>query len=117
MIFSVERIARITHEANSSLCNAEGDYSQTSWDEAPDWQKSLAVLGVDYLISNPSITVSDLHESWSRQRIEDGWKYGQHKDPVAKIHPCLVPFEQLPPTQQAKDYLFKAIVLTLAQIQ
>lgn len=116
MIFSVEKIARICHEANGSLCNAEGDHSQTSWDEAPDWQKDSAVVGVNYVISNPLAPVSALHDSWSRQKVQDGWKYGPHKDPVAKTHPCLVLFEQLPPIQQAKDYLFKAIVLALAQL-
>jgi len=44
----------------------------------------------------------------------DGWVYGVIKDPAAKTHPCMVPFEQLPAEQRAKDLGFKAIVRALA---
>lgn len=40
--------------------------------------------------------------------------YGEVKDGEAKTHPCLVPYEQLPPAQRLKDDLFAAIVRTLA---
>lgn len=32
-------------------------------------------------------------------KIADGWKYGEAKDPEAKTHPCLVPFDKLPEFQ------------------
>lgn len=32
---------------------------------------------------------------------------------LAKTHPCLVDFNALPPEQQVKDYLFKAVVQSL----
>jgi hypothetical protein len=52
------------------------------------------------------------HESWLREKVADGWVYGPTKDPARKQHPCLVPFAELPREQQAKDYLFRAVVLT-----
>ena len=36
------------------------------------------------------------------------------KDAVRKEHPCLVAFEDLPISQQAKDELFRAVVCGLA---
>ena len=39
--------------------------------------------------------------------------YGPVKDLDAKQHPCMVPFEQLPVEQQAKDYIFRAVVHAL----
>lgn len=50
------------------------------------------------------------HLSWMKQKLEEGWVYGEVKDPEAKTHPCLVPFDQLPREQQAKDFIFRAVV-------
>jgi hypothetical protein len=45
----------------------------------------------------------------------EGWSYDGIKDPVNKKHPCMVNFEDLPKTQQAKDFIFRAIVLMLSK--
>ena len=45
---------------------------------------------------------------------EDGWTYGEVKDPARKTHPTLLPFGGLPAEQQLKDRLFIAIVRALA---
>ncbi len=37
-------------------------------------------------------------------------------DPIAKTHPCLVPYGELPPEQKAKDELFLSIVRALAPL-
>ena len=42
----VEQIAQVAHEINQAYCEALGDNSQTSWEDAPQWQKESAVLGV-----------------------------------------------------------------------
>lgn len=110
---NIEQIARICHEANASLCNSIGDHSQTSWDEAPEWQKESAIVGVQFNIDNPDAPPSASHESWLKEKEAAGWKYGEVKDAEKKEHPCFVPYEQLPPIQQAKDHLFKAVVSAL----
>ena len=53
------------------------------------------------------------HISWMKQKAEDGWVYGPVKDPEKKQHPCMVPFDQLPIDQQAKDFIFRSIVHAL----
>lgn len=42
------------------------------------------------------------HDNWGRQRISDGWSYGQERDDVARQHPLLVPYSKLPDSE--KDY-------------
>jgi hypothetical protein len=42
--------------------------------------------------------------------------YGEVKDAEKKTHPCIVPYKDLPPEQQAKDHLFKAVVSALAPL-
>ncbi|HEY0323439.1 MAG TPA: RyR domain-containing protein [Pyrinomonadaceae bacterium] len=111
---NIEQIARICHESNRALCDSIGDHSQTSWDEAPEWQHASSVNTVRFHLDNPEADASASHENWMREKLEDGWRYGETKDANAKTHPWLVPFEQLPPEQQAKDYLLRGIILALA---
>jgi hypothetical protein len=106
-------IARICHEANRALCIANGDQSQELWDHAPDWQRVSAVKGVEFVRANPHACDDALHKNWMVEKAADGWGFGEVKDANAKTHPCMVPFDQLPPHQQAKDRLFRAIVLAL----
>lgn len=111
---NVEQIARICHEANKGLCDATGDTSQKTWDGAEDWQRESAVKGVEFALANPDAPDSAQHDAWCADKVAAGWVYGEKKDAGAKTHPCLVPFERLPPEQQAKDVLFKAVVNALA---
>ena len=107
-----EEVAQICHEANRAYCLAIGDDSQLPWEECPDWQKESALMGVDLHASGEDHGPEVSHESWMAQKLADGWVYGEVKDAEKKEHPCLVPFAELPIEQQAKDYIFAAIVKT-----
>lgn len=110
---TVEQIAQIAHEINAAYCESIGDTSQTNWSDAPDWQKSSAVNGVQFHLDNPDAKPSNSHESWLKQKEEEGWKYGTVKNPETKEHPCFVPYEELPVEQKSKDFLFKQIIHSL----
>lgn len=105
------RIAMICHEANRAFCAMNDDDSQVAWSEAPKWQRDSAITGVRFVFDNPVAPASANHDSWSRQKVAEGWVFGKVKDADAKTHPCLVPFEELPPHQQFKDVLFRTICL------
>lgn len=109
-----EQIARVAHEANRAYCQALGDNSQPAWEDAPQWQRDSAMLGVKLHTENPNAGAQASHESWMAQKLAEGWEYGPTKDPEAKRHPCIVPFDALPVEQQAKDYLFRGVVRALA---
>lgn len=106
-------LAAVCHAANKVFCDYIGDNSQPPWEDAPDWQKKSAVTGVRFAVLNPDVTPEKMHESWFAEKVADGWKYGPVKDEKAKTHPCMLPYEKLPPEQQAKDNLFKSICLAL----
>ena len=106
----LDHIAKVCHEANRAYCQAIGDNSQPAWANAPEWQRSSARAGVQFIIDNPNAGPDASHNSWLAQKEREGWKYGAHKDPEAKLHPCFVPYEALPVEQKAKDYIFGAIV-------
>lgn len=107
------RIARAAHEINRAYCAALGDPSQPAWEDAPDWQKDSALAGVDMHLANPDATPEASHESWLAQKTAEGWKYGEVKNAETKEHPCFKPYAELPESQKAKDYLFRAVVHTL----
>lgn len=113
MSADIETIARVTHEANRAWCECHGDFSQAEWDDAPDWQKESARAGVRFHLANPDADASASHVEWLRHKQAEGWVYGPVKDSSRKEHPCMVPFEELPAHQQAKDRLFRAVVHAL----
>ena len=43
------------------------------------------------------------HDAWSRQRLAEGWRYGQHRDDFKKEHPGLVPYQDLPESEKEYD--------------
>lgn len=110
----LDKIARVCHEVNRSYCQALGDISQPTWENAPDWQRESARMGVDLHLSG-NFGPEASHISWVNQKLADGWSYGPVKDLAKKEHPCLVPFAELPREQQAKDFIFRAVVHALRE--
>lgn len=104
----IETAARAAHEANRAWCLAQGDASQPSWEEAPEWQRVSAVSGVQGVIAGNGPEQS--HESWLEEKRRAGWTFGAVKDPDKKEHPCFVPYADLPPEQKAKDHVFVGVV-------
>jgi hypothetical protein len=108
----IDYIAKVCHEVNRAYCQALGDDSQLPWLEAPEWQRESARMGVDmHLMGDFGPEAS--HIGWMNAKLADGWKYGPVKDADMKEHPCMVPFADLPKEQQAKDFIFRAIVHVL----
>ena len=107
------QIARVCHEVNRAYCQALGDNSQPTWEDAPQWQRDSALLGVQLHLTNPDASAAASHESWMAQKIAEGWVWGPNKNPELKQHHCIVPFELLPVAQQAKDFIFRGVVHAL----
>lgn len=107
-------IARIAHDVNRAYRCALGEDAGPTWDEAPEWERASVLAGVMFHLSKPWKGPESSHEAWMAHKLAEGWQYGPTKDVEAKTHPCLVPFAELPVAQQAKDFLFRAIVHALS---
>ena len=112
----IEHIAHICHEANRAYCEAMGDLRHVEWHAASGPQRDSVVAGVMEVVHNPAVTPEQLHERWVENKRLQGWTWGPEKDSMKKQHPCLVPYDQLPPRQQMKDHLFQAIVRTFIHV-
>ena len=110
------QIAQIAYEVNRAYCQGLGDNSQPPWADALQWQQDSVFMGVRLHIDSPNTGPEASHESWVAQKVADGWVYGPEKRPEAKEHPCMVPFDQLPREQQAKDFLFRGVVHAVIEV-
>ena len=57
----------------------------------------------------------NVHEVWAATRIEQGWSYGSERNDEKKLHPCLIPYEDLPESE--KEYDRNTAVETLKLIK
>lgn len=113
----VEDIARICHEANLAICEANNDHTQKQWDNAEEWQRQSAIDGVRFALATPLASPEDQHNSWCADKLKNGWVYGEVKDKVAKTHPCLVSYDKLSFADKVKDYVFRSIVFACQHIK
>ncbi len=44
----------------------------------------------------------NVHEVWAKNRMSEGWSYGEVRNDKTKETPCLVPYNELPEIE--KDY-------------
>lgn len=50
-----------------------------------------------------TLMATQVHDIWAQGRQAEGWRYGEHRDDARKLTPCMVPFEDLPASEQAYD--------------
>lgn len=112
-MLTIEAIARVCHEANRTYCKGLKDYSHLEWEFAPEWQKDSAIMGVAAIIEGRVRHPKDSHESWMKQKLDEGWSYGPEKDPSRKTHPCIKQWEELPEEQRRKDVIFFNLVKSI----
>lgn len=61
------------------------------------------------------ILAKNVHDNWAKERIKQGWKYGEKRDDMKKETPCLVEYEKLP--EDEKIYDRETAIETLKVIQ
>ena len=55
------------------------------------------------LMSLAEAIAKNVHEVWAEERIALGWQYGPERNDELKHHPCIVPYEALPNSEQEFD--------------
>ncbi len=57
----------------------------------------------EVIMENARFLAEEEHNGWMAAKLENGWRYGPERDDEKKIHPCLVPFDELSEKDQKKD--------------
>lgn len=102
--------AKLIHEVNKAYSEALGDGSAVTWEQMSPEAKESLIKSVQYYLDTPGITPAQIHQRWIDEKVRMGWTFSPIKDVLKKTHPSLVDYRQLPPTEQAKDCIVKAIV-------
>ncbi|MBU1139183.1 MAG: hypothetical protein KKA76_09415 [Proteobacteria bacterium] len=110
----IEEIARIAYEINIALLKSYGDRSQPPWEIAPQWLKDNTINGVKFHLANPDASPSYSHDLWVEELTADGWVYGPIQIDAIKVHPLLMPFDEIPQSHRTKDWVFRQVVRSLS---
>jgi hypothetical protein len=107
----IDRIAPVVHEAIRQWQRVNGQPVSPPWEEAT-WERDSTREAVALALTDP--TPGQQHQKWLDERRAQGWTWGPVKDGERKTSPSLVPFNDLPEVEKAKDRLVIAIVRALA---
>lgn len=101
---SIELAAKIAYEAARTWCEHHNHPALVPWEQAEEAARESVRKGVVGVLAGN--TPRDSHANWTQTRLADGWVYGEVKDEKQKTHPNLVPYDDLPSDQRAKNILF-----------
>ncbi len=79
------------------------------WEQRDLAFRSQCITTTERICANPDTTPEAEHDLWWRAYEAMGWRYGPVRDPVAKTHPDMVPFDALEPKEREKDAVFLAL--------
>lgn len=105
-------IAKVAYQANKAFSESNFDFSHKGWEDETDEVREGFVHAVIRIFNNPKISPIEMHEAWKKDKIEQGWRYGESKDIKGRTHPCIAPYDKLPLFERLKDDLFINIVKT-----
>ena len=62
----------------------------------------------DVILNEELLKISEklaeqVHEVWAQGRIKEGWTYGEERNNEKKQTPCLVPYDELPESENEYD--------------
>lgn len=114
MKFTVEEIARVSHEACAAYQRMIGqEYPHLSWLQVTKETRECTIRGVELVFAGK--TPAEIHADWVEMRKGQGWQWGHRKSDVNRTHPNMVPYDQLPEAERYKNEIHAAVIRALAQ--
>lgn len=87
-----------------------------TWEKRDEkFRKQMTAIVRKYMEDDKLPTPEEAHNSWMDSYTKMGWKYGPERDPEKKLHPDMVPYEELPKDERDKDAIFLAFVFAVKE--
>ena len=106
-------ILTVLHNANAVLKKLNNEKHEELADMEPARRASIKAA-IKYALENDT-TPEESHNKWLEAQEKLGYKYGLSIDREKLLHPCMVPYYQLPETQRIKDDMFVSIIYSFKQ--
>jgi hypothetical protein len=106
---SVANIARIGWAAHREWERIIGEQPKPEWDDLPQERRNELHDSVVWILNHSASSIAQQHNAWRAVRATGGWTDGE-RDMVQKTLPNMVPFDELPWSQQRKAWLWRHIV-------
>lgn len=112
-VATLEGVCRIGWAAHTAWEWYIGEIANPEWIYLdPEKQREVAD-SVLWLKDHPTSSVAAQHDAWRAIKAAKGWQFGEDKDARAKTHPNMVPFDELPFSQQMKAKLWRHITFSI----
>ena len=108
-----EQVAKICHEAIRAYAIQFDGRDRGPWEEMDTEYQESYLTGVDYITSPEAMSAEERHAEWLENHLADAWVLGDERDDEKKTHPNMLPYEELPFEQRAKDAIFASMVTSL----
>lgn len=91
----------------------ESPYAQQIFDDA---QRARRIEAMKKCAAESTSDV-ERHESWMAMHCEQGWTWGPEFDPAKKLHPNMLPWDDLPASVKSKAKIFDIVAKAARQIE
>ena len=106
-------IASMIHSVTCRIPRPDGS-PVAEWNNISEVSKEMAYRAVRDIYASEPRSAEELHELWMNLKLEEGWVCGDFSVAL-KTHPCIVHFNDLPPSEICKDYIWSALTEAFRQ--
>ncbi len=68
----------------------------------PKPEDTSEVILSEEILNMTEMIARNTHENWAKNKMDDGWTYGEELDEEKRTHPCLTEYDNL--SEEDKDY-------------
>ena len=102
---SLDAISELGWQSHIAWERIIGEQPKPDWSALSPGQKVAIVDSVRWLIEHPTSSIATQHDAWRARMYADGTR--------SEPHPNMVPFDELPFSQQMKARLWRHIIFAV----